>query len=96
MGDAEAVSRINAAGADVVDDPLILAARRGDRDAANALAASIDSRPYGYIPLLQLIYFCGCGAPFDLEATPTLARMLDVSGLAWPPPNTVDWPLKDW
>ena len=95
-GDAEAASRIAATGDEVVDNSLILAARLGDRDAANAIAASIDSRPYGYIPLLQLIYFCGCGAPFDLQATPNLARMLDVSGLAWPPPRAVDWPLKDW
>lgn len=96
QGDAEAVSRITAGVGIGVEESLVMAARLGDRDAANAAAASIDSRPYGHIPLLQLIYFCGCGAPFDLEATPTLARMLEVSGLSWPPPTPVDWPLKNW
>ena len=95
-GDADAVAELAAIGEDVVDDRLVFAARSGDRDTANALAARIDSRPYGYIPLLQMTYFCACGAPFDLEATPTLAGMLRSSGLPWPPPDTVDWPLKDW
>jgi len=70
--------------------------RVGDRDTANETAALIDSRPFGYIPLLQAIYFCVCGSPFDLEATPTFARMLDESGLPWPPEKVIDWPLKDW
>ena len=78
------------------NERLMLAARRGDRDAANEAAAFIDSRPFGYLPLLQVIYFCVCGAPFDLEATPTFAAMLDESGLPWPPENVVGWPLKDW
>ena len=75
---------------------IIVAARLGDRDAANEEAALIDSRPFGYIALLQRIYFCYCGAPFDLKSTPTLARMLEESGLPWPPESVVDWPLKDW
>ena len=95
-GDSPLASEIGAFGEDVVDDTLLMAARRGDRDAANAAAALIDSRPYGYISLLQITYFCTCGAPFDLEATPTLAGMLETSGLTWPPPDTTDWPLKDW
>ena len=75
---------------------IVAAARLGDRDTANEEAALIDSRPFGYIALLQRIYFCNCGAPFDLEATPTLAKMLEESGLPWPPESIVDWPLKNW
>jgi len=95
-GDAEAVSKIVPPLRNDGDDSIIRAARLGNRDAANATAALIDSRPFGYIPLLQTIYFCNCGAPFDLEATPTLAGMLEVSGLQWPPPKAIDWPLKNW
>jgi hypothetical protein len=41
-------------------------------------------------------YFCLCGAPFDLEATPNLAARLDEAGLAWPPVESMRWPLKAW
>ena len=94
-GDAQVAAAIPIDG-EGFDDSVVTLARRGDREAANAVAAMIDSRPFGYIPLLQIIYFCACGAPFDLEATPTLAGMLEVSGLQWPPPEAVEWPLKDW
>lgn len=75
---------------------LTLAAMTGDRNEANRLAAVIDSRPFGHIALLQAIYLCFCGAPFDLEATPVFAGMLDDSGLAWPPVSPFKLPLKDW
>ncbi|MEJ2273893.1 MAG: hypothetical protein P8Y01_04890 [Woeseiaceae bacterium] len=75
---------------------IIRAARLGDRVAANDAATAIDRHPYGYIRLLQVIYFCNCGAPFDLEATPALAALLDESGLSWPPAGVTEWPLKDW
>jgi hypothetical protein len=78
------------------DDGFHLWSETYDRDTANEEAAFIDSRPFGYIALLQRIYFCNCGAPFDLEATPTLAKMLKESGLPWPPESVVDWPLKNW
>ena len=99
-GDAAGATRIVAelfdASGGFARERIQLAARMGDRDAANEAAAFIDSRPFGYIPLLQAIYFCFCGAPFDLEATPTFAAMLDESGLPWPPEKVIDWPLKDW
>ena len=99
-GDAASASRIVS---DYIEasggsgrERISFAARTGDRNTANEVAAFIDSRPFGYIPLLQAIYFCFCGAPFDLEATPTFAAMLDESGLPWPPEKVIDWPLKDW
>lgn len=81
---------------DVFDAGLRLSAQAGDRETANALAAEIDARPAGPMLLLGTVYFCRCGAPFDLEATPTLAARLEEAGVAWPPASPVDWPLKDW
>lgn len=75
---------------------LHVAARTGDREAANALASNIDARPGGPMYLMVGIYFCLCGAPFDLEVTPNLAARLDEAGLAWPPVEPMHWPLKDW
>jgi len=75
---------------------LHVAARTGDRRAANALAADIDARPGGPMYLMVGIYFCLCGAPFDLEFTPNLAARLDQAGLAWPPVESIRWPLKGW
>jgi hypothetical protein len=48
------------------------------------------------MPLMQAIYLCTCGAPFDLEATPVFAQMLARSGLPWPPAKPINFPLKDW
>jgi len=97
-GDAEGAREILATSLPDWDarSDIILAAHLGDRDAANAAAALIDSRPLGYIALLQRIVFCYCGAPFDLEATPNLAGLIEESGLPWPPESVVDWPLKNW
>jgi TolB-like protein len=67
----------------------------GDRDRANAAAASLDARPLGYMILLDVAGSCACGAPFDLEATPNLARAVE-EALIWPPRRPIDWPLKDW
>jgi TolB-like protein len=75
---------------------VLLAARAGDREAANALAAEIDARPAGPLLLMVGIYFCLCGAPFDLDVAPTLAARLDEAGLAWPPSAPMQWPLKGW
>jgi len=75
---------------------LVLEAARGNRGEANRLATGIDARPFGHIVLLQAIYDCLCGAPFDLRATPTFAALLGDSGLAWPPAKPFDFPLKDW
>ena len=75
---------------------ILRAARRGDRQAANDAAARIDARPFGYVVLAQTVYTCLCGAPFDLEATPNFAARLEEAGMPWPPPDTIDFPLKDW
>jgi hypothetical protein len=48
------------------------------------------------VVLLDSIFMCFCGAPFDLDATPVFAAMLAESGLAWPPAKPYDLPLKDW
>ena len=75
---------------------LAYLAQMGHRDRANALAAEIDSRPFGYLGLVTNVYFCFCGAPFDIENTPRFAAVLEDAGFAWPPPSPMHWPLKDW
>lgn len=75
---------------------VVLEAQQGNRNEANRLAGLIDQRPFGYMPLLQAIYHCACGAPFDLEAVPVFASMFAGTGLQWPPLRPIDFPLKDW
>lgn len=75
---------------------LVLHAAMGHRNAANRLAAGIDARPFGHLVLLQAIYHCMCGAPFDLDAAPVFSAMLADSGLSWPPARPIGFPLKDW
>ena len=75
---------------------LAYIAQLGDRDAANALAAEIDARPYGYLSLTTNLYFCFCGAAFDLEVAPNFAARIEEAGFSWPPPSPIDWPLKGW
>lgn len=75
---------------------LMLEAAMGNRPESNRLAALIDQRPFGYLALLTAVYHCSCAAPFDLESTPVLAKMLAESGLNWPPPKSLDFPHKDW
>lgn len=75
---------------------LVMEAARGNRNEANRLAGLIDSRPFGYMSLMQAIYGCTCGAPFDLEAVPEFASRLSVSGLRWPPATPLDFPLKNY
>ena len=75
---------------------LVASAQGGRRNEANRLAGQVDRRPFGYITLLQAVYNCTCGAPFDLEATPLFASMIEESGLPWPPLRPIEFPLKDW
>ncbi len=75
---------------------LMMAAAQGDHNEANRLAGFIDGRPFGYMTLMQAIYHCTCGAPFDRDATPVFSSMLEESNLPWPPPSPIDFPLKDW
>jgi TolB-like protein len=65
------------------------AAQSGDRDAANRQAAMLDARPAGGLLLAIVVTYCGCGAPFDLDATPNFKASLAVSSLAWPPRRTI-------
>jgi len=67
----------------------------GMREQANQAAATIDRHTLGPVTLTQMILWCGCGAPFDLEVTPNFAAHLEGSGLHWPPPG-MSFPLKDW
>ncbi len=75
---------------------LVLEALRGNRAEANRLAGLIDRRPFGYMSLMQAIYLCACGAPFDLDAAPVFASKLAGSGLPWPPQRPLELPLKPW
>ncbi len=77
-------------------ESLVLTAVRGDRGDANRIAATIDARPFGHVVLLQAIYDCLCGAPFDLDATPNFKARIGEAGFRWPPPTIVRFPAKDW
>jgi len=68
----------------------------GDRETANRRAAMIDEHPFGSQSLLLLVYWCACGAPFDLEVTPNYAARIKAAGMPWPPASPIAFPLKDW
>jgi hypothetical protein len=46
--------------------------------------------------LAQVIAWCACGAPWDLEATPNFAALASEGNLTWPPASPMPLPLKDW
>jgi TolB-like protein/class 3 adenylate cyclase len=75
---------------------LVGAAVFGDREAANRAAAEIDAMTLGPTILLRATDRCGCGAPFDLAATPNFARLLREGSLPWSPPAPIAFPLKTW
>ncbi len=75
---------------------LLVNAWIGNREAVNELASQVDAHEIGPFSLLLHVYWCLCGAPWDLESTPGFAGRLAESGLAWPPPTPVRFPLKDW
>lgn len=75
---------------------LVGAAVFGDRATANRAAAEIDGMTLGPAILLRVTDRCGCGAPFDLDATPNFARLLREGDLPWSPPAPITFPLKDW
>ncbi len=68
----------------------------GQREAANRRAAQLDEHFFGHVVLWQLVHWCHCGAPFDLEATPNFAAKIAEANLAWPPEAPLHFPLKDW
>ncbi len=75
---------------------IIVGAWGGHRDEVNAAAGMVDQHDLGSVTLSVLSQWCACGSPFDLEATPNLAAKLKESGLSWPAPPVMDYPLKDW
>ena len=75
---------------------LVYAAWGGDKEEANRMAASIDQHRFGAATLVQIAQWCGCGTPWELDATPNFAAKLEESGLTWSPPTTMRLPLKDW
>jgi TolB-like protein len=75
---------------------LVGAAVFGDRATANLAAAEIDGITLGPSILLRIADRCGCGAPFDLAATPNFAHLLREGDLSWSPPAPIRFPLKDW
>lgn len=60
----------------------------------NVFRVGVDCLAASWLP--QAVPDCLCGAPFDLDATPTLAELLVASGLSWPPRKPFDFPLKEW
>lgn len=68
----------------------------GLREEANAVAAIIDGSRIGPFSLAGSALWCGCGAPWDLEATPQFAKKLEESGVPWPPAPLMQYTLKDW
>jgi TolB-like protein len=75
---------------------LLAAAVFGDREAANRAAAELDSMTFGPMILIRIADRCGCGAPYDLEATPNFARLLREADLPWSPLAPIPFPLKTW
>jgi TolB-like protein len=70
------------------------AALSDNRVEANRQAAALDARPAGGVLLAVLVTECQCGAPFDIDATPNFKARLAESGLHWPPPETIKYPLR--
>ena len=75
---------------------LFMYAWGGMREDANRLAAHMDQHPWGPWALWQTTHWCACGAPFDLEAAPNFARMIEGNEVPWPPVSGREYPLKDW
>ena len=75
---------------------IAVAAWTGRREQANSVAAEIDQHFFGANVLWQMVQWCQCGAPWDLEATPNFAAKIEQANLAWPPVSPLTYPLKNW
>ncbi len=71
-------------------------AQSGDLANANRLAAALDGHHFAGPALATSVLWCNCGAPWDLEATPNFARLIQDAGFDWPPPSPIRFPLKTW
>ena len=71
-------------------------AHLGYREKASQQAAIEDAAPLGFLNLMVQIGNCACGAPFDLDVTPNFARLIEEGDFPWPPPEPIEWPLKEW
>jgi TolB-like protein len=78
------------------NDSLVLAALVGNREQANEIAARIDAYPGSAVVLSGVVFYCYCGAPFDLEATPNFKARIEEARFPWPPPKPIDFPNKTW
>lgn len=75
---------------------MLGSAWRGDRETTNRLAARVDQHVFGNPALSLLFWWCACGSPWDLEATPNFADMVRSTSQPWPPESPINFPLKDW
>lgn len=75
---------------------LSLYAWGGQLEKANRVAAKMDEHPYGTIALLNILQWCACGAPWELKATPNLAKKVVEGNISWPPAPALVFPLKTW
>lgn len=66
----------------------------GQFDTANQAAAEMDSHPYGSIALLNIVQWCACGAPWDIESTPNFEARITDGNIQWPPQSPMEFPLK--
>jgi len=75
---------------------IIINAWIGRQQAANQAATAIDEHFFGPQTLWQILHWCQCGAPWELEATPNFAAKIEEAKLPWPPKSPLNFPLKDW
>jgi uncharacterized iron-regulated membrane protein len=75
---------------------FVIQAWIGNRDEVNRRAAEIDEHYFGAIVLAQLANWCLCGSPWELEATPNFAEIIEAANMEWPPKTPLTFPLKDW
>ena len=75
---------------------LMASAWLGDRQEANRMAAEIDQKQFGPVALSLISWWCTCGGPWEIEATPNFAAMVATTGHSWPQPTPINFPLKDW
>jgi TolB-like protein len=68
----------------------------GRREDANRRVAEIDEHFFGPQTLWQILHWCQCGAPWDLEVTPNFAAKIEEANVSWPPKTPLSFPLKDW